>query len=73
MVDCLRQTTAAIERLIADRDRLRAIAAVSIHHPVLSLPAEMVEVVFVHCLPQISYPSATHAPLLMAQICRQWR
>ncbi|KAJ6541222.1 hypothetical protein DFH09DRAFT_1174766 [Mycena vulgaris] len=48
-------------------------AAASIRYPVLSLPAKIIAEIFIHCLPSDSSPSPSRAPLLLAQICRQWR
>ncbi|KAJ7718598.1 hypothetical protein DFH07DRAFT_933541 [Mycena maculata] len=44
-------------------------------YPVLSLPFEVTSRIFVHCLPahgRVS-PSPSNAPLILAQICRDWR
>jgi hypothetical protein len=41
-----------------------------------SIPAEIVAAIFQHCLPDTSdhlWPSSLEAPLLLVQICRQWR
>ncbi|KAJ7809762.1 hypothetical protein B0H13DRAFT_1667972, partial [Mycena leptocephala] len=41
-----------------------------------SIPPEIVAAVFNHCLPDTSdhlWPSSLEAPLLLAQICGQWR
>ncbi|KAJ6476461.1 hypothetical protein C8R47DRAFT_1290277 [Mycena vitilis] len=44
-------------------------------YPVLNLPTELILCIFVACLPDHGRvrPSAGAAPLLLAQICRQWR
>ncbi|KAJ7627863.1 hypothetical protein DFH06DRAFT_1476049 [Mycena polygramma] len=43
--------------------------------PALTLPADVVSIIFVLCLPTHGRvaPSPTAAPLLLAQICRSWR
>ncbi|KAK7038470.1 F-box domain-containing protein, partial [Favolaschia claudopus] len=44
-------------------------------YPVLSLPFEVTSSIFIHCIPadgRVS-PSSCAAPLILAQICRQWR
>ncbi|KAJ7235401.1 hypothetical protein C8J57DRAFT_1530833 [Mycena rebaudengoi] len=43
--------------------------------PVLTLPTEIVSRIFIICRPTDSHlqPSRSTAPLLVAQICRQWR
>ncbi|KAF8187226.1 hypothetical protein K438DRAFT_1545995, partial [Mycena galopus ATCC 62051] len=44
-------------------------------YPVLTLPNEVVSLIFVHCLPDHDRvrPSPRRAPLLVAQICTLWR
>ncbi|KAJ7137277.1 hypothetical protein C8R46DRAFT_1361877 [Mycena filopes] len=44
-------------------------------YPVLSLPLEITSTIFVHCLPSHGRvkPSSSRAPLLLAQICHDWR
>ncbi|KAJ7495472.1 hypothetical protein FB451DRAFT_1121933 [Mycena latifolia] len=45
-----------------------------IPYPILSLPPEITAEIFQQCIPVDSLPpSAANAPLLVAQICRQWR
>ncbi|KAJ6533031.1 hypothetical protein B0H19DRAFT_879289, partial [Mycena capillaripes] len=63
-----------IASLTAERQRLQA-KLDAIVYPVLSLPPEITMEVFVRCLPSESdrCPSWKQAPLLLAQICRQWR
>ncbi|KAJ7735589.1 hypothetical protein B0H14DRAFT_2205974, partial [Mycena olivaceomarginata] len=48
--------------------------------PILLLPVEITAKIFTPCLPTLSlksrpipWPSPRAAPLLLAQICRQWR
>ncbi|KAJ7680021.1 hypothetical protein B0H17DRAFT_1077139 [Mycena rosella] len=42
--------------------------------PVLLLPPEITSIIFGNCLPSgHRYPSPLNAPLLLTQICRQWR
>ncbi|KAJ7179774.1 hypothetical protein C8R46DRAFT_987605 [Mycena filopes] len=47
----------------------------SIVYPILSLPTEITSTIFVHCLPPHGRvePSPSRAPLLLAQICHEWR
>ncbi|KAF8152014.1 hypothetical protein K438DRAFT_1433339, partial [Mycena galopus ATCC 62051] len=44
-------------------------------YPVLTLPNEVISMIFVHCLPAHGRvrPSPRRAPLLLAQICTLWR
>ncbi|KAJ6457004.1 hypothetical protein C8R47DRAFT_916465, partial [Mycena vitilis] len=44
-------------------------------YPVLTLPPEIIAQIFVACLPDHGRvrPSRDTAPILLAQICRQWR
>ncbi|KAJ7929509.1 hypothetical protein B0H13DRAFT_2264482 [Mycena leptocephala] len=47
--------------------------------PILSVPPEIIGIIFRHCLPSdlppswVPWPSPHKAPLLLAQICHQWR
>ncbi|KAJ6449758.1 hypothetical protein C8R45DRAFT_123210 [Mycena sanguinolenta] len=75
----LRDRLAKLSDLIAtfnaERQKLQAVSD-SIVYPVLSLPPEITSLIFLHCLPQassFSQPSPLSTPLLLAQICRQWR
>ncbi|KAJ6533078.1 hypothetical protein B0H19DRAFT_884848, partial [Mycena capillaripes] len=65
---------ALIASLTAERQRLQA-ESDAIVYPVLSLPPEITMEIFSCCIPSESNPrpSPTEAPLLLAQICRQWR
>ncbi|KAJ7800460.1 hypothetical protein B0H14DRAFT_2899451 [Mycena olivaceomarginata] len=59
----------------AERQKLQAVSD-SIVYPVLTLPPEITAFIFLHCLPEITtfpQPSPLVAPLLLTQICRQWR
>ncbi|KAJ7445911.1 hypothetical protein FB451DRAFT_1104212 [Mycena latifolia] len=44
-------------------------------YPILTIPTELTAKIFVDCLPEHGRvrPSADRAPLLLAQVCRQWR
>ncbi|KAJ6536543.1 hypothetical protein DFH09DRAFT_1324579 [Mycena vulgaris] len=66
-------TLAHLQRLKARRmDILVDLNAVT--SPILSLPPELICEIFLHCLPpQRTLPSPKDAPLLLAQVCRQWR
>ncbi|KAJ7604835.1 hypothetical protein DFH06DRAFT_1068165 [Mycena polygramma] len=71
----LAQLTALIATLSDERKRLQTISD-AIVYPVLSLPPEITSLVFTYCLPEstsLPQPSPLKAPLLLAQICRQWR
>ncbi|KAJ7513061.1 hypothetical protein B0H11DRAFT_2268038 [Mycena galericulata] len=63
-----------IAALTAERDILRA-KSDSIIYPVLTLPPEITTGIFMHCLPTstLPSPSPSTAPLLLAQVCQQWR
>ncbi|KAJ7501017.1 hypothetical protein B0H11DRAFT_2189018 [Mycena galericulata] len=56
-----------------ERDLQDALAAVV--YPVLTLPPEITSHIFLKCLPFHGrvQPSATKAPLVLAQVCRHWR
>ncbi|KAJ6602257.1 hypothetical protein B0H10DRAFT_1754032, partial [Mycena sp. CBHHK59/15] len=42
--------------------------------PIMSLPPELLCEIFLHCLPPGPVlPNTKYAPLLLGQICRQWR
>ncbi|KAF8202008.1 hypothetical protein K438DRAFT_1581458, partial [Mycena galopus ATCC 62051] len=71
----LAQLSELIATLSAERQKLQALSD-SIVYPVLMLPPEITILIFLHCLPEASaypQPSPLSAPLLLAQICRQWR
>ncbi|KAJ7137272.1 hypothetical protein C8R46DRAFT_1201297 [Mycena filopes] len=55
-------------------DELEEDLALAIY-PVLSLPTEITSIIFVHCLPPHGRvePSPSKAPLLLTQICHDWR
>ncbi|KAJ7255699.1 hypothetical protein C8J57DRAFT_1473205 [Mycena rebaudengoi] len=61
-----------IDTLVAERLRLQA-EVDSIVYPVLTLPTEITVQIFRHALPPNPGPSRLEAPLLLGQICRQWR
>ncbi|KAJ7482006.1 hypothetical protein FB451DRAFT_139952 [Mycena latifolia] len=71
----LGQLNTLIAALSAERQRLLAHSD-SIVYPVLSLPPEIASLIFIHCIPPseiLPHPSPIEAPLLLTQICRQWR
>ncbi|KAJ6477545.1 hypothetical protein C8R45DRAFT_1216536 [Mycena sanguinolenta] len=70
----LSELDAHIATLTAERQRLRDTAD-TIVYPVLSLPPEITTEIFLRCIPPQSnlLESPSEAPLLLAQICRQWR
>ncbi|KAJ6613145.1 hypothetical protein B0H10DRAFT_2049688 [Mycena sp. CBHHK59/15] len=61
-----------IDTLTAERRRLQA-ASDLIVYPVLSLPTEITSKIFQYTLLSIPRPSPPEAPLLLTQICREWR
>ncbi|KAJ6487096.1 hypothetical protein C8R47DRAFT_952223, partial [Mycena vitilis] len=63
-----------ISELTAKRDTLELKLAETVY-PILSLPPEITARIFVECLPIHGRvrSSPTAAPLLLAQICRDWR
>ncbi|KAJ7255703.1 hypothetical protein C8J57DRAFT_1655267 [Mycena rebaudengoi] len=61
-----------IDTLAAERLRLQA-QADSIVYPVLTLPIEITVEIFRRTFPPSPSPSPLEAPLLLGQICRQWR
>ncbi|KAF7353318.1 F-box domain-containing protein [Mycena sanguinolenta] len=42
-------------------------------HPILSLPPELISLIFIHCLPPYAELRASKAPLLLTRICGAWR
>ncbi|KAF7335155.1 F-box domain-containing protein [Mycena sanguinolenta] len=73
--DRLAQLSDLIATFSAERQKLQAVSD-SIVYPVLLLPPEITSLIFLNCLPDASpfpQPSPLSAPLLLAQICRQWR
>lgn len=68
------QLNALIAGLDAERRHLQA-QSDAIIYPVLSLPPELTSLIFIQSLPSASLPrpSPLDSPLLVAQICRQWR
>ncbi|KAJ7692871.1 hypothetical protein B0H17DRAFT_512602 [Mycena rosella] len=77
--DLLRHRLAQLDTLIAtlsaERARLQA-QSDSIVYPVLCLPPELTSLIFIHCIQStgdLPHPSPIGAPLLLTQICRQWR
>jgi hypothetical protein len=68
----LDELTTLIEALTTERQHLRA-QLDSIVYPVLTLPPEISSHIFLHAIPTHSKPSSLTAPLLLTQICRQWR
>ncbi|KAJ7628883.1 hypothetical protein FB45DRAFT_706893, partial [Roridomyces roridus] len=63
-----------VAALDAERDQLQA-ELDAVVYPVLSVPAELTTLIFVHSLPSAHFnqPSPLECPLLLTQICRQWR
>ncbi|KAJ7479776.1 hypothetical protein FB451DRAFT_164623 [Mycena latifolia] len=68
----LAELTVLINALIAERQYLQT-ALDSIVYPVLTLPPEITSNIFVQSLPAETTPSPHTSPLLLAQICHQWR
>ncbi|KAJ6477528.1 hypothetical protein C8R45DRAFT_1216530 [Mycena sanguinolenta] len=69
----LSELDALISSLTTERQRLRRVAD-TIVYPVLSLPPEITTEIFLRCIPpQSNLSEFLEAPLLLAQICRQWR
>lgn len=65
------------EELLAKRDEARS--SIDAHRALLSpirqMPLEVMQEIFVHCLPNDQYvrPDACKAPLLLGQVCAPWR
>ncbi|KAJ7776976.1 hypothetical protein DFH07DRAFT_951592 [Mycena maculata] len=70
----LAESDSLIAVLTTEHDILQA-ESDSIIYPVLSLPPEITAEIFVRCLPSHHLPdlSPSRAPLLLAQVCHQWR
>ncbi|KAJ7111378.1 hypothetical protein C8R44DRAFT_583899, partial [Mycena epipterygia] len=64
----------SVEVLEAEQQELESDLAVVVY-PVLTLPNEITSRIFVQCLPTHGRvrPSPRKAPLILAQICQQWR
>ncbi|KAJ7635358.1 hypothetical protein FB45DRAFT_790914 [Roridomyces roridus] len=61
-----------IVALTAERDSLQA-ESDAIVYPILCLPPETTAEIFGHCVGRKPIPSPSAAPLLLTQVCRQWR
>ncbi|KAF7352059.1 F-box domain-containing protein [Mycena venus] len=61
--------------VLKTRERDLEAALASVVYPVLTLPPEITSRIFLKCLPFHGrvQPSATKAPLVLAQVCRHWR
>ncbi|KAJ7479766.1 hypothetical protein FB451DRAFT_1086331, partial [Mycena latifolia] len=68
----LQELTALIDALTAERQHLQT-ELDSIVYPVLTLPFEITSHIFLHSIAQNKQPSQYTPPLLLTQICRQWR
>ncbi|KAK7052292.1 F-box domain-containing protein [Favolaschia claudopus] len=70
----LSELDAIISSLTLQRRALQTVSD-AIIYPVLSLPPEIISEIFLRCLPSASYAESSpeDAPLLLTQICRQWR
>ncbi|KAJ7663948.1 hypothetical protein DFH06DRAFT_337091 [Mycena polygramma] len=73
----LKQLDQAIPELQAELDQLiqerRALRREVLSYPILTLPTELTCEIFVNCVSGRVMPSPLTAPLLLAQICSQWR
>ncbi|KAJ7085982.1 hypothetical protein C8R43DRAFT_312225 [Mycena crocata] len=67
-------TEAELKKLDTERQELEAVLETFVF-PTLTIPSELISKIFLECLPPNGRvrPSKTAAPLLLAQICRQWR
>ncbi|KAJ6461854.1 hypothetical protein C8R47DRAFT_1159114 [Mycena vitilis] len=70
----LSELKSMMDLLSQERQLLQA-ESDAITYPVLSLPPEITMKIFHHCIPSKSKPSASPAnpPLLLTEICHQWR
>ncbi|KAJ7643440.1 hypothetical protein DFH06DRAFT_599057 [Mycena polygramma] len=61
--------------ILEEKERHLKSALALVVYPVLTLPTEIISMIFVHCLPAHGRvrPSPQKAPLLLAQICSLWR
>ncbi|KAJ7236227.1 hypothetical protein C8J57DRAFT_955040, partial [Mycena rebaudengoi] len=64
-----------IDALKEEEAELEAAGLSDVICPALTLPVEITSSIFLHCLPSHGrvIPSPSRAPLLLAQICSQWR
>ncbi|KAG1726097.1 hypothetical protein EDB19DRAFT_235389 [Suillus lakei] len=65
------------QQLIAKKDKIIA-QSMNLHKRLVTalwrLPTEVLSQIFVYCLPNYHYLSASHlAPMLLTRICRRWR
>ncbi|KAJ7803636.1 hypothetical protein B0H14DRAFT_1634933 [Mycena olivaceomarginata] len=60
---------------LEEEEKRLATSLSKVKYPVLDLPVDVTSHIFLHCLPTHGRvaPSATSAPLIVAQICRHWR
>ncbi|KAJ7181611.1 hypothetical protein C8R43DRAFT_969644 [Mycena crocata] len=68
----LAKLTVLIDTLTAEQARIQ-VELDSIVYPVLSLPNEITSNIFLQSIPSDAQPSRHTSPLLLTQICRQWR
>ncbi|KAJ7479753.1 hypothetical protein FB451DRAFT_1365468 [Mycena latifolia] len=66
------ELAALIDTLTAERQHLQA-ALDAIIYPVLTLPPEITSHIFMQSIPEDMKPTRRSAPLLLTQICHQWR
>ncbi|KAJ7467529.1 hypothetical protein FB451DRAFT_394160 [Mycena latifolia] len=68
----LAQLTELIDTLTTERQLLQT-ALDSVVYPVLTLPPEITSNIFLQSIPEDATPSRHASPLLLTQICHQWR
>ncbi|KAJ6464447.1 hypothetical protein C8R45DRAFT_1024058 [Mycena sanguinolenta] len=65
--------TNALVRVVVSRShKFNEIASPPVH-PILSLPPELISLIFIHCLPPYAELRSSKAPLLLTRICGAWR
>ncbi|KAJ7241496.1 hypothetical protein B0H12DRAFT_1133550 [Mycena haematopus] len=66
-------TNALVRVLVVSRSNKSNGVGIRPVHPILSLPPELISLIFIHCLPPFAELRPYKAPLLLTRICGAWR